>query len=404
MFSQLESARMRYLGIAVLLAGALAATGCTKDEREIGGAVAFMAVTAPLWGPVMLVRSLGPDNPSPTIVSSSPGVVVEVKPVGLPGELYDGSDGIFSPDAIYAAGPGQFMLLYFPSGRPGTRVAAILEAGDATIRAARTLPGDFTTPLGVREGSLFAVSRDRSRLMVLDEGSTSIRAAPLPALGCRTYLPSPHLRFGACVTRTVVTAVNFDTRQVVAQVEKRSNAGLGDMVTVSDDGHLTVDNGSGALLRSPAIQDSVAVHVPHNSRLTAVTGSGSRQLAFAAYGPPSPPSTSSKKNRVAIIDLQSGATLADVPHEGYVRSAIANEAGRIAITGGEETMVVATDQSGTELTRVSMGGGFSNVPKWAELAAWDDRGEWLLLMRRNGKGYLLRFKPLGSVTATAPKS
>ncbi len=51
-----------------------------------------------------------------------------------------------------------------------------------------------------------------------------------------------------------------------------------------------------------------------------------------------------------------------------------------------------------------MGGGFSNFPKWAELAAWDDRGEWLLLMLGNGKGYLLRFKPLGSVTATAPKS
>ena len=262
----------------------------------------------------------------------------------------------------------------------------------------------FTTPLGARGGSLFAVSRDRSRLMVLDEGATSASVTPLPALGCHTYLPSPQLRFGACVTRTLVTAINLDTHQAAAKVEKRSNAFLDDMVTISDDGHLIVDNGSGSLLRSPATQDILMIHVPQRSRLQAVTGSGSKPLAFAAYGPPAPPSASSKDTRLAIIDLQNGATLADVPHEGYVRSAISNKAGRIAITGGEETVVVGPGQGGSEVTRISMGGGFSNSPLWAEWAAWDDQGEWLLLMRRNGKGYLFRFKPLGSINATLPKS
>ena len=398
MSSQFERARMQRLGIVVLLAGVLATVGCTKDEREISGAVAFMAATAPLWGPVMLVRSMGPGNPSPSIVSSSPGVIVEIKPVELPGEFYAGSD------MIYAAGAGRFMVVYIQSGKQGKRVAALLEAGDATTHSIRALPGDFTTPLGVRDGSLFAVSRDRSRLMVLDEGSTSIRVAPLPALGCHTYVPSLHLRFGACVTRTVVTAVNLGTHQAAARVEKRSNASLGDMVAISDDGQLVVDNGSGELLRSPAIQNSPMVHTPCLGRLQAVTGSGSRPLAFVEYAPPPAPAYSFKVTRVAIIDLQSGATLADVPHEGHIHSAVASEAGWIAMTGGDETVVVAPGQGGSEVARISMGGGFSNFPKWAELAAWDDRGEWLLLMRQNGKGYLLRFKPLGSVTATAPKS
>ncbi len=404
MSTQFERAKAQRLVTVVLLTGALATTSCTKDEREIRGAAAFVAATAPLWGPVMLVRSLGPDNPSPTIVSSSPGIIVETKPVELPGELYDVSDGIFHPDAIYAAGSGRFRLFYYTPGNPSTRIAAVLEAGDGTVHAAQALSGDFATPLGVRGGSLFAVSRDRLRLMVLDEGSTSIHAAPLPALGCQTYVPSPHLRFGACVTRTVVTAVNLDTHRAAARVEKRSSASLDDMVAVSDDGHLVVDNGSGALLRSPPTQDSPIVHVPQFSRLETVTGSGSKPLGFAAYGPPPAPSTSPKNARVAIIDLQSGATLADVPHEGYVRSAIANEAGRIAISGGDETVVVAPGQGASEVTRISMGGGFSNFPNWAELAAWDDQGEWLLLMRRNGKGYLLRFKSLVSITATLPKS
>lgn len=397
MFGCLKYIRSQRVVRLVLLAGALAMTGCTKDEREIGGAVAFMAATAPLWGPAMLVRSLGPDNPSPTIVSSSPGVVVEIKPVELPGELYDSSD------AIYAAGAGRFMVLYHsPPGKRNTAVAAVLDTGDATPRSARAVPGDFTTPLGVRDGSLFAVSRDRSQLMVLNEGATSIRATPLPALGCQAYVPSPHLRFVACVTWTVVTAVNLDTHQAIARVEGRQNGSLGDMVAVSDDGHLIVANVFGTVYRSPATQGSPMIRGPYRSTLKAVAGPGSRPLGYAAYASPLPSSTSSKNTRVAIIDLQTGVTLADVPHEGYVRSAIANEAGRIAITGGEEAVVVAPGQGGGEVTRISMGGGFSNSPKWAELAAWDDRGEWLLLMRGNGKGYLLRFKPLGSTNA-APK-
>ncbi len=278
MSSRFERARTQCLGTVVMLAGALATAGCTKDEREIGGTVAFVAVTAPLWGPVMLVRSLGPGNPSPNIVSSSPEVIVEIKPVELPGELYDSSD------AIYAAGARRFMVLYHsPPGKRNTAVAAVLEAGDATPRSARALSGDFTTPLGVWDGSLFAVSRDRSQLMVLDERSTSLRVAPLPALGCQAYVPSPHLRFAACVTWTVVTAVNLDTHQAAARVEGRPSGSLNDMVAVSDDGHLIVGNVFGTVFRSQATQGSSMIKGPHGGILQAVAGPSTTRWKNGPY-------------------------------------------------------------------------------------------------------------------------
>lgn len=385
-----KHAKMQRLGTVMLLAGALATSGCNKDQREIGGAVAFVAVTAPLWGPVALVRSLGPDNPSPTVTSSSPGVIVETKRVELPGKLNTFSNG------AYPAGAGRFTVLY-------NNFAAVLDASDTTVHAARGLPGDLSTVLGMRDGNLFAVSRDRSRLMVLGEGSTSIQTAPLPALGCQAYVPSPHLQFAACVTWTVVTAVNLDTHQAAARVEGRPNGSLDDVVAVSDDGHLIVGNVFGTVFRSPATQGSSMIKGPHGSILHAVAGPSSRPLGYAAYGPPPDFPNDSRSTRVAIVDLQSGATLADVPHEGYVHFAVANEAGRIAITGGDEVVIVAPSQGGTEVIRISMGGGFGNLPNWAEWAAWDDRGEWLLLLRGNGKGHLLRFRPIGNtITGVAP--
>ena len=248
MSSRPKHAKTQRLGTVVLLAGTLATAGCNKDQREIGGAVAFMAVTAPLWGPVALVRSLGPDNPSPT-VTSSPGVIVETKRVELPGKLNTFSNG------AYPAGAGRFTVLY-------NNVAAVLETSDTTVHAAQALPGDFPKPLGVRDGSLFLVSRDWSRLMVLGEGSTSVQTAPLPALGCQAYVPSPHLRFAACVTWTVVTAVNLDTHQAAARVEGRPNGSLDDVVAVSDDGHLIVGNVFGTVFRSPATQGSSMLKGP----------------------------------------------------------------------------------------------------------------------------------------------